>query len=237
MFAEDEAELLIAAATDAAQLGQFVDARCGGLPLEHVVGWVDFSGARYRVGPGVFVPRPRTKSLVAAAIEAAVQDAVIVDLCCGCGAVGAAIAAAVPGATLFATEIDPVAAQYAGLNLQAVGGTVFVGDLFDPLPPHLRGLIDLVVSVPPYVPTDALDLLPREARDFEPIRALDGGYDGLAVARDIVAKAPTWLVPGGTLLIEVADHQRKALAAHARGLGLTPTLADGESSLLRMRLG
>ena len=76
-------------------------------------------------------------------------------------------------------------------------GVVLVGDLYDPLPRTLRGRVDLIVANAPYVPTDAIALMPREARDHEPLVALDGGSDGVDVQRRIIAEAPGWLRSGG----------------------------------------
>jgi release factor glutamine methyltransferase len=98
VFAEDEARLLISAARTPAELDAMVARRTAGLPLEQVLGWAEFCGLRIAVAPGVFVPRRRTEFLVRQAAELARPGAVIVDLCCGAGAIGAALAAAVPRA-------------------------------------------------------------------------------------------------------------------------------------------
>jgi release factor glutamine methyltransferase len=191
--------------------------RVEGLPLEHVLGWAEFHGGRYAVAPGVFVPRPRTEHLVDLAI--ARGGSTVLDLCCGSGAVGAAVAAGL-GAELYSAELDPVAAAVARRNVPRV----FEGDLFDPLP---RGLLfDLIVVVAPYVPTDEIALLPHEARDFEPLLALDGGADGLDLVRRILAEAPRWLAPGGALLTEVSEEQAPVVAALAERQGLAATVDE-----------
>src|SRR6266700_41653 len=152
VFAEDEAELLISAAATPAELTAMVDRRVAGLPLEHVVGWADFCGLRIAVEPGVFVPRRRTEFLVRQAIAVAPPHPVIVDLCCGSGAVGAALAAALDPAELHAADIDPVAVRCARRNL-APHGHVYTGDLFEPLPAALRGRVDMLAADVPYVST------------------------------------------------------------------------------------
>src|SRR6266705_2280308 len=126
VFAEDEARLLISAARTATDLAAMVDRRAGGLPLEHVLGWAEFCGLRIAVDPGVFVPRRRTEFLARLAAtlahEAAVpasHRAVVVDLCCGSGAVGAVLAAALDGAELHAVDLDPAAVRCARRNLAA----------------------------------------------------------------------------------------------------------------------
>src|SRR5690606_15158685 len=122
VFAEDEAELLISAAVSGADLARMVEQRGAGAPVAHVIGWVDFCGLRLAVAPGVFVPRPRTGLLARLAAARAWRSAVVVDLCCGCGAVGAAVAAAVDGVRLYATDIDPAAVACARGNLARYGG-------------------------------------------------------------------------------------------------------------------
>ncbi|TWV31095.1 putative protein N(5)-glutamine methyltransferase, partial [Streptomyces misionensis] len=143
VFAEDEAELLLATARDPAELASMVDRRAAGLPLEHVLGWAEFHGLRVAVPPGVFVPRRRTEFLVDRALAEAPDAAVVVDLCCGSGALGAALAAALDGAEVHAADIDPAAVRCAGHNLAPYGGRAHQGDLYAALPTALRGRIDL----------------------------------------------------------------------------------------------
>ena len=228
VFAEDEAELLIDAADTPATLRSLVERRVAGEPLEHVVGWVEFCGLRVAVDPGVFVPRQRTELLVRRAVALAVPEPSIVDLACGTGAVGLAIAARVDHVTLHAVDIEPAAVRCAERNLAPVGGHVYAGDLYDPLPPRLRGAVHLLVANVPYVPTEAVALLPREARVHEPMVALDGGADGLDVLRRVTGGARDWLAPGGHLLVEIgldqADAARQAFAV----AGLTPAVEHDE---------
>ena len=229
VFAEDEARLLIDTAGTPADLAAMVDRRVAGLPLEHVLGWARFCGLRIAVDPGVFVPRRRTGLLVrtAAAALAARPGAVVVDLCCGSGAVGAALAAVLDGVELYATDIDPAAVRCARRNLPA-GARVYEGDLDAPLPATLRGRVDVLVANAPYVPTGELGLLPPEARVHEPRVALDGGADGLDQLRRVVAAAPGWLAPGGLLVVETSGHQAPALMAAVARAGLVPGLATDD---------
>ncbi len=206
VFAEDEAQLLVAAARTPADLVAMVERRAGGLPLEHVIGWAEFCGVRIAVDPGVFVPRHRTEFLVEQAAALAQSGAVVVDLCCGSGAIGVALAAKRDGIELHAADIDPTAVRCARRNV-STGGHVYAGDLYDPLPAALQGRVDLLVANTPYVPTEAIEMLPREARMYEPRVALDGGADGLDVQRRVAAEAPLWLTPGGHLLVESSERQ------------------------------
>ncbi|MGE7768156.1 putative protein N(5)-glutamine methyltransferase [Peribacillus sp. NPDC096540] len=207
VFAEDETRLLISAARTPADLAVMVDRRVTGLPLEHVIGWAEFCGLRIVVNPGVFVPRQRTKFLVRQAADLTRPGAIVVDLCCGSGAVGVALAAAQERIELYAADIDPAAVRCARRNVIAAGGHVYEGDLYDSLPSTLRGRVDVLVVNAPYVPTEAIGMLPLEARIHEAIVALDGGSDGLDVQRRVATGAPLWLAPGGHLLVETSERQ------------------------------
>jgi len=207
VFAEDEAKLLISTAQTPIELAAMVDLRVAGLPLEHVLGWVAFCGRRIAVGPKIFVPGLRTEFLVHEAAALAWPGAVAVDLCCGSGAVGAALAATLGRVELHAVDIDAAAVRCARRNVAFVGGQVYEGDLYEPLPATLRGRVDILLANAPYVPTDAITLMPPEARVHEPRVALDGGADGLDVQRRVAAAAPMWLVSGGHLLVETSRPQ------------------------------
>ena len=220
MFAEDEAALLADAAASPADLAALVDRRVAGEPLEHVLGWAEFCGLRVAVGPGVFVPRRRTELLVDLAAPLLRPGAVLVELCCGAAPVATALGAAVPGLALHAVDVDPAAVDYARRNLAPFGGVAYEGDLDAPLPAALRGRVDVVVANAPYVPTDAIALMPPEAREHEPAVALDGGVDGLDVQRRVAAAAPAWLAPGGSLMIETSVRQAPLTAAAVAAAGL-----------------
>jgi release factor glutamine methyltransferase len=228
VFAEDEAELLLAAARTPDELAALVGRRVAGLPLEHVLGWARFRGLRVAVEPGVFVPRRRTEFLVEQALAQAPEASVVVDLCCGSGAIGAALAAELGDVELHAADIDPAAVRCARRNVAAAGGHVHTGDLSAALPDRLRGRVDILAANVPYVPAGEVGLLPAEARDHEPATALDGGPDGLDVLRRVAAGAPAWLAPGGCLLVETSERQApRAVAAFTRA-GLAARLAVSE---------
>ncbi|MFF2130947.1 putative protein N(5)-glutamine methyltransferase [Streptomyces olivochromogenes] len=237
VFAEDEAELILSTARTPDEVTAMVDRRVLGLPLEHVLGWAGFHGLRVVVEPGVFVPRRRTEFLVDQAVTRARGAALVVDLCCGSGAVGAALAAALGGPELHAADIDPAAVRCARRNVAPFGGHVHQGDLFEALPDALRGRVDVLTANVPYVPTHEVGLLPSEARDHEPLVALDGGADGLDVLRRVTAEAPRWLAPGGCLLVETSERQAPAaVEAFARG-GLAATLAVSDELYANVVIG
>jgi len=217
VFAEEEAALLVEAASGES-LDALVARRVAGEPLEQVLGWAEFCGLRLVVEPGVFVPRQRSRLLVHEALPLVHKGSVVVDLCCGVGALGAALVDAVPGAELHAADIDPAAVRCARVNLAGAG--VWEGDLYDALPAGLRGRVDVLVVNAPYVPTDEIAMMPPEARDHEHRVALDGGADGLDLHRRIVAGAGEWLAPGGHLLIETSRRQAPVTVAVFEAAGL-----------------
>ena len=211
MFAEEEAALLVAAGGD---VEASVRRREAGEPLEVILGWVAFAGLRILIDPGVFVPRRRSEYLAALAVKRTPERGAMLDLCCGAGAIGAAVRAARSDAQVVACDIEPAAVACARRNLPVV----FAGDLFAALSDDLRGRFDVIAANAPYVPSDEVALLPREAREHEPLVTLDGGHDGVELHRRIAADAADWLAPGGVLLIETGRDQAPltvaALAAH-----------------------
>ena len=238
VFAEDEARLMIDAAPTLAALEAMAARRVAGLPLEHILGWAEFCGLRIAVATGVFVPRRRTEFLVRQA--AALLDAwrmvpgagrpapVVVDLCCGSGAVGAALAALAGPAELHCTDIDPAAVVCARTNVLPLGGEVHEGDLYAALPAGLRGRVRLLAVNAPYVPSADIETMPQEARVHEPRACLDGGADGLEVQRRVAAGAREWLAPGGHVLIETSRRQAAQTAGIFRRYGLAARVLRSE---------
>lgn len=215
--AHEEAEELAAAAQgDPGVLEGYVERRVSGEPLAWITGSVRFCGCVVSVRPGVFVPRWQSEPLAerAAALLPAAGRAV--DLGTGSGAIARILMDRRPRASVLGTEVDPAAMACARGN----GVTVVEGDLFTGVPPAWRGTADVVVGVLPYVPTDALEYLPRDVRDVEPLLRLDGGPDGLEVVRAGVAQAARWLRPGGRLLLELGGDQPRAIAADLESAGL-----------------
>lgn len=207
VFAEEEIQLLISEALSLEDLIKKVEMRANGLPLEYVIGWAEFCGLRIEVEQGVFDPRKRTEFLVRQAKALTSIGDVVVDLCCGSGALGAALAADIGEILLYSADIDPVAIRCATRNVTKFGGLIFEGDLYNALPQSIKGNINILVANVPYVPIHAIELLPLDARLYEPKIALDGGNDGLNILRRVVKEAPYWLTGGGHLLIETSEMQ------------------------------
>jgi release factor glutamine methyltransferase len=231
VFAEDEARLLITAAPNPTELQAMVERRVTGEPLEYVLGFAEFCGLRIAVELGVFVPRRRSEFLVGQALAVArhtADGAVVVDMCCGSGAIGVAVTAALRRAELHAVDVDTAAVHCARRNVIPAGGHVYEGDLYEPLPMTVRGRVDVLVANAPYVPTDEIELLPSEARKYEARIALDGGVDGLDIQRRVSALAPLWLAPGGHLLIETSERQAPQTAAMIALAGLVPKVASSD---------
>jgi release factor glutamine methyltransferase len=227
VFAEDEAALLLEAAREGRHLTRMLADRQAGTPLEQVLGWAAFRGLRIRVDPGVFVPRARTSFLVDRALDHLARHGltspVVLDLCCGSGAAGAAVEHVLPGSVVHAADLDPRSVACARRNL-AHPGLVVEGDLFAPLPPSLRGDFDVILANAPYVPTDEIDFMPQEARLYEPRSALDGGVDGLRIQARVAREAPAWLAPGGLLLIETSVRQATRTRALLVAAGLRSSI-------------
>lgn len=199
-----------------AELARFralVKRRAEGEPTAYVVGAKEFYGRSFRCDARALVPRPETELLVQAALERLPSDGgVALDLCTGSGCVGVTLALERPGARVVATDLSADAVALAEENAQALGAELELlrGDLFAPVPADLR--FHVVAANPPYVPTAEMPGLARELHR-EPALALDGGADGLAVTRRLVAEAPARLRPGGALVVEMHESHAGALPA------------------------
>lgn len=225
VFAEEETQLLTSEARSIEDLMKMVEQRVNGLPLEYVLGFTKFCGLRIEVERGVFIPRRRTEFLVQQAKVLISPYDIVLDLCCGSGAIGAAIASDLKKILLHSVDIDPVAVRCTSRNITKIGGLVYQGDLYDALSDSLRGRVNIIVANAPYVPTDSIKLLPQEARLYEPKVALDGGFDGLKLQRKVVEKASNWLVPGGHLLIETSELQATQTSEIFSNSGLITKIA------------
>jgi release factor glutamine methyltransferase len=225
--AEEEAHDLLAAASDGRQLEAWLSRRERGEPLPWIVGGLEFCGRWVHVVSGLYVPRIQSEELARRAARLLPDHGRAVDLCTGAGAIAAHLRAEVPNASVVGVDLDPSAAACAAHN----GVVALVGDLDTALGPG--HCCDVVTAVPPYVPTGELRLLPADVQRFEPRLALDGGGDGLDVARRAVTAAGRLLRVHGWLLIEVGGAQDQALDPHleASGFRNIEPWADDEGEL------
>ena len=212
---EEAAELLARAAGDEQRLEALVQRRLTGEPLAWITGSVLFCGREVRVDPGVFVPRPHSEVLARRAVERLPATGTAIDVCTGSGAIAMAMMAARPLARVFGCDVDPRAVSCARAN----GVTAFRGDLLAPLAAGLRGQVDVVTAVVPYVPTPELSLLHRDTFAFESALPYDGGPDGTAVLRRVMRESRRLLRVGGALLLELAGDQAELLRDELAVLG------------------
>jgi release factor glutamine methyltransferase len=214
--ADEEAEdLLGRAAGDDELLEQLVARRLTGEPIAWITGRISFCGLELRVDPGVYVPRWHTEPLARRAAERLPDGGAAIDLCTGTGDIAAVLRAVRPAARVVATDIDERAVACARAN----GVEAYQGDLFAPVPAELRGRVDVVAGVVPYVPTPSLSLLQRDTFAFESELSYDGGEDGMDVLRRVVADSPAFLRPGGTLLLELGGDQAELLGPELERVG------------------
>ena len=209
---------------DAERYRELVQRRSSRVPLQHLLGFEEFHGMRLAVTPGVLIPRPETEGLVQWAIEMlrAEQASLVADVGTGSGAIACALARSIPGLRVVAIERSLSALAVAATNVAAldlVGRVMLLGgDLLDPVS-ALQ--LDAVIANPPYLPTGVLASLPPEVAGFEPRQALDGGGDGLAVIRRIVAATPFALRPQGRLVMEIGEDQAGSAASLLAAAGFT----------------
>jgi release factor glutamine methyltransferase len=200
---------------------ELVRRRAGGEPLQTILGETEFYSRSFKVEPGVFIPRPETERLVETAAGLLAPDdrrllaPVAVEIGCGSGVIGVSLALEVPRLTVWCTDIDPRAAALTRRNARSHGVdarlTVCEGSRFDPLPDHLLGAVDLVVSNPPYVASGDIPGLAREVAEHDPPAALDGGADGLDFYHALAAGLGRWLRPGGAVTLEIGEDQGAAV--------------------------
>ncbi len=224
VFAKDEAAMLRAGAADDSELERMVARREAGEPLEVVVGYAEFAGLRIPVAPGVFVPRVRTELVARLAADLAPPSSTVVDLCCGSGAIAAAVARDRPDLAVWAADVDPAAIALASQTLARFGAQAMVSDMDASLPTSLLGRVAVLASCPPYVPTEEVALMPPEARDHEPLAALDGGANGAAMQARVFEAALRLLSPRGVCIVETSDHLSDATLATAVAAGFTASL-------------
>jgi release factor glutamine methyltransferase len=207
-------------APDRAWLGRAIEERSRGVPLQHITGDVEFMGLVLALERGVFIPRTETEILVEAVLACLRESSptpLILDVGTGCGAIAVSLAVLLPHARLLASDTSPAALDCARGNARRHGVeeriTFGEGDLFDPFDTSAyRGRLDAIVSNPPYILSQEIARLPSEIRDHEPRNSLDGGPDGLAVLRRLIAEGRRLLTDGGLLAVEVGEGQAEAVA-------------------------
>ena len=233
---EGEAAALVEAARNGAgPIDALLARRLGGEPLAWITGWLWFCGVRVLVDPGVFVPRPQTEALARRAADLLPEDGIAVDLCTGSGAVAVVLGSARANATVLGTDVDEAAVANARRN----GVDALLGDLDEQIAPDVRGLVDVVTAVVPYVPTEELHLLPRDVLEHESRRALDGGPRGTELLVRAAEAAARLLRPGGHVLLELGGDQADEMTRALSGLGLTEIRAlpdeDGRDRAIEAR--
>jgi release factor glutamine methyltransferase len=238
-----------ASARAVAYLDGMVERRAAGEPLQYVVGHWGFRQLDLLVDQRVLIPRPETEAVVEVALEALKglgTAPTVVDLGTGSGAIALSIAMELPDAQVWATERSSEALVVARANLAGAGRPatrvrLMEGSWFDPLPPLLRGTMQLVVSNPPYVSEGEVPDLAPEVAQWEPRQALVAGPTGLEDLERIIAEAPAWLARPGALVAEIAPHQSEAAVVLAFAAGFNevevrPDLA-GRPRALFARVG
>ena len=205
---DHELKRLEAVAGPDRSIDELVARRLAGEPLQYLEGTAAFASLDLVVDDRVLIPRPETEGLFEIAQRMVRAPEVIVDLCTGSGALALALKNAYPGAGVFATDISPEALEVASMNRHRTGLQVYLaeGDLFDPLPAAILGMVDLMVANPPYVAEVDFPGLPRDVQQ-EPRIALVAGPTGLEVIQRIGAAAGQWLRPGGVLICEIGENQ------------------------------
>ncbi|MBO2515682.1 MAG: peptide chain release factor N(5)-glutamine methyltransferase [Clostridiales bacterium] len=183
-------------------------------PLQYITGEQWFMGLPFAVTESVLIPRYDTEAMCEEAIGRIPENARVLDLCTGSGAIAVAVKKARPDIEMYASDLSAEALSVAKENAAKNGCDIsfFEGDLFAPF----KGIrFDIILSNPPYIPAGELAGLQREVQ-LEPRMALDGGGDGLCFYRRIAAEAPSHLKPEGLLILETGDGQEKDVSALLR---------------------
>jgi len=215
-------------------------------PLQYILGYTEFCGLKIKVGKGVLIPRPETELLVEEAIKTVKRETLgvmrkakyseqtlnsslithysslsILDLCTGTGCLALALAREFPDAQVYGTDISEIAIRYAKENakLNKIKNVAFIkGSLFKPVKKSLN-TFDLIVSNPPYIKRNDIKNLQIEIKNWEPVKALDGGEDGLDYYRAIIPEAKNYLKECGCLMFELGVSQANGVRKMAEDAG------------------
>ncbi|MDR2717617.1 MAG: peptide chain release factor N(5)-glutamine methyltransferase [Treponema sp.] len=215
-----------------AAFDRFIKRRLAGECTAYIVGRKEFYGLDFQVNPAVLVPRPDTETLVEAALigsrewgVGSGQPLCVLDLCTGCGAIAIALKHAMPELEVWAADISAEALEIAKANALRLlpDKTIhfYCGNLFDVFSNGQQSsLFPMIISNPPYIPTAEIAGLSPEVRR-EPMLALNGGSDGLDIINSIISRAPEFLCPGGSLLLEADPRQMERIASRLLQAGFT----------------
>lgn len=209
---------------------RFIDRRAEGEPLQYILGSQEFMGLSFEVNPSVLIPRQDTETLVELAVSRAAEkkkSLSVLDMCCGSGAIAVSMAHFLPKAKVTACDISPEALEVARRNAEknGLGGRIefLESDLFYVTKRkkkiHMKDTFDMILSNPPYIPTEVIGTLQTEVKDHEPLTALDGGADGLDFYRRIAEEAAESLKKDGLMLLEIGSDQAEAVTSLLRDAG------------------
>lgn len=216
---------------DSKRIDSLVIRRSRREPLQYILGYVEFLGLRFNLSRSVLIPRPETEILAQEAIRTLRdKNGYVLDLCTGSGCIAITIAKNISGVTVFGIDISEDALRYAEENarLNSTRNIRFLkGDLYEPLRlmiPQLR--FDLIVSNPPYIRSDDIKSLQPEIKEWEPLEALNGGYDGLYYYRRVLGECRDFLAEDGTVLLEVGDSKGVIEIARENNLKVLSIIKD-----------
>lgn len=200
--------------------GALLGRRAKGEPVAYLIGIKEFMGLDFIVSSAVLIPRPETELLVERAVELLMGDdihSLVVDVGTGSGAIAVSLSKLIPDLQIHSVDISSAALEVAAQNaeLHKVGQrvTFHLGNLLEPIPQDLNGKVGLITANLPYIPTQEINELMPDVRNYEPHLALDGGPDGLDLYRQLLPRAATLLQPGGHLLMEIGPGQGEATLA------------------------
>ncbi len=222
VLAHPEYEL---SAQENTQFQRYIQRKAAGEPLSHIVGYQPFCGMDILVSPDVLTPRPETEELVefVGTLFDRRAPLTFLDMCTGSGCIALALAAKFPKAQILAVDISPKALAVAQENVKKFRRQEQVHLLQSNVWENVQGTFDLIISNPPYIPSNIVGTLTREVL-HEPRLALDGGADGLDIVREICNAADSYLNPGGVLALELCKGQATAVARGLAEIGWHATV-------------